>query len=137
MRVALAVSNRQRVQRKPSACAIAAAVYESSPPLSSTTAALLICDCDLRLVDMSDKSPITNANTNPEPLDAPRRGIPDVLVQLQLHADRQAVGEHPLGQRPRVHDAVHRRQVNGRRATRARSWRAIDVARVLVVARDP
>src|SRR4029453_12584729 len=74
-------ANRQ----KPSARAIAAAVYESSPPLSRTTASDTAC---VR--------------------------TPDVLVQLQLDAHRQPVGEHPFRQRLWIEDAVHRRQMNGR-----------------------
>src|SRR6185503_5410232 len=73
--------------RKPSARALAAAVYESSPPLSRTT--------------VSDTACV---------------GAPDVLVQLQLDAHRQFVGEHPLRQRLWIEDAVHRRQMNRRSA---------------------
>src|SRR6185503_12187098 len=69
--------------RKPSARALAAAVYESSPPLSRTT--------------VSDTACV---------------GAPDVLVQLQLDAHRQFVGEHPLRQRLWIEDAVHRGQMN-------------------------
>src|SRR5512134_494283 len=73
--------------RKPSARAIAAAVYESSPPLSRTTAS-----------------------------DTARVRTPDVLVELQLHAHGQLVGEHPFRQRLRIEDTVHRRQMNRGRA---------------------
>src|SRR5678815_434790 len=69
--------------RKPSARALAAAVYESSPPLSRTTASDTACV-----------------------------GAPNVLVQLQLDAHQQLVGEHPLRQRLWIEDAVHRREMN-------------------------
>src|SRR5688500_1922592 len=36
---------------------------------------------------------------------------PDVLVELELHADRESIGEHPFRQDPRIEHAVHRRQV--------------------------
>ena len=107
-RVALAVADGQRVQAEPVAPArCAAAVYESSPPLSRTTASF------------TRRGPLS---------DAARVRVPDVLVQLQLHAHRQAVGEHPLRQRARVHHAVHRRKwiaaARGRQIVRARSRRA-------------
>src|SRR4030095_5107414 len=73
--------------RKPSARALPAAVYESSPPLSRTTASDTAC---VR--------------------------TPDVLVQLQLDADRQLVGEHPFRQRLRIADATYPRQMNRRGA---------------------
>src|SRR6266550_3846226 len=94
-------------RRKPSPRAIAAAVYESSPPLSRTTA-----------------------------LDSTRIRIPDVLVQLELDAHRQAVGEHPLGQRARIHDAMNRRQMDRRRTQRQVVPRD-RLARVLVVRAIP
>src|SRR3989454_2800161 len=36
------------------------------------------------------------------PSDSAHLGMPDKLVQLQLEADGQPVGQHPLGERPRV-----------------------------------
>src|SRR5688572_7465579 len=66
---------------KPSRAATAAAVYESRPPLRRTTA-----------------------------LDATRCRAPDVLVHLQLHTHRQAIGNHPLRQHFRIELAVHRRK---------------------------
>src|SRR4030095_16019122 len=69
--------------RKPSARALPAAVYESSPPLSRTTASDTAC---VR--------------------------TPDVLVQLQLDPNRQLVGKHPFRQRLRIEDAMHPRQMN-------------------------
>src|SRR5688500_2650994 len=77
--------------RNPCDFAIAAAVYESRPPLSSTTAA------SPPAADRSDTAGIR---------------LPDVLVQLQLHTYRQRVGQNPLRQRPRMQHAMHRRQVN-------------------------
>src|SRR5215472_6412721 len=64
----------------PSARTIAAAVYESSPPLSRTTA-----------------------------LDATCRRMPDELVDLELQARRQMVGEHPFRERLGIEYAVHGR----------------------------
>src|SRR5262249_47344573 len=85
--------------------AIAAAVYESRPPLNSTTA---------------------------RTLDAPGIGRPDELVQLDLQARGHSIGEHPFGQRARVEHAVDRRQQHGGRA-RIEAVRADHFARELVV----
>src|SRR6476620_7236070 len=67
---------------------MAAAVYESRPPLKRTTARRLDATC---------------------------RGIPDVLVQLELDTHGQMVRENPLRQESRIHDAVHGRYVDGPR----------------------
>src|SRR5882672_10064765 len=102
----------------PSRRAIAAAVYESRPPLSRTTAL-----------------PLDDARGTPElvgGLDSTRRRVPDVLVKLQLDPHGQVVREHPLRQRPRVHDAVHGREVD-RRGARREAVPHDDVAGVLVV----
>src|SRR5688500_16724991 len=63
---------------------MAAAVYESRPPLRRTTAS-----------------------------DTARGRAPDVLVELQLDAHPQPVGEYPLRERLRLEHTVHRREVNG------------------------
>ncbi len=70
---------------KPSARAIAAAVYESRPPLRSTTAGARL--------------------TRPS-----STGGQMILVELHLQPGRQAIGEDPLRQRLRIEDAVDRRQ---------------------------
>src|ERR1051325_4686428 len=82
---------------------MAAAVYESRPPLRRTTAS-----------------------------DATRRWIPDVFVKLQLHAHRQLVRKHPFGQDARMHHAVYGRHMN-RRDTRYQLVSSDDVTRVFVV----
>src|SRR5258705_489164 len=60
----------------------------------------------------------TSLITNRQSLNSTGRGIPNVLVQLELDAHWQAVGEHPLGQRARIHDAMNRRQMDRRRTAR-------------------
>src|SRR5262249_53632866 len=90
-------------KRWPSARAMAAAVYESRPPLNSTTAS-----------------------------DTARVWAPDVLVQLQLHANRQVIGEHPFRQCLRIEHAVDRREMNRRRPI-GEVARADDITRPLVV----
>src|SRR5438132_485176 len=79
--------------------AMAAAVYESRPPLSRTTA-----------------------------LDPPDIGAPDVLVDLQLKADRQPIFQNPLRQRFRIHHAVDRRAQH-RRAAPLQCMPGDDIAR--------
>src|SRR5947209_13839842 len=90
---------------KPSDLAMAAAVYESRPPLRSTTAR------------SSDPS---------------RCGCPDVFVQLKLEPRRHAVGEHPFRERFRFEDTVDRR-VQDRRAARREVVPPNHVARKLIV----
>src|SRR5688572_1377235 len=97
---------------------IAAAVYESSPPLRRTTA--------------SPPGPPRDDPMATEGSDTARRRIPDEFVELKLDAGGNAIGEHPFRQRPRVHHAVDRRQVDGRRA-RSEIVPGDDVARVVVV----
>src|SRR5215208_2317382 len=90
--------------RKPSARALAAAVYESSPPLSRTTASDTAC---VR--------------------------TPDVFVQLQLDAHRQLVSQHPFRQHLWIEDSMHRRQMN-RRGAANELVACDDIAGKLVVA---
>src|SRR5436190_15167834 len=93
----------------PSAFAIAAAVYESNPPLRRTTALA------------------TPA------LDSPRLRRPDVFMQLQLQPRGHTVLEHPFRKRLRIQDAVDRREQN--RGTAPGEPATVDhVARELVVA---
>src|SRR5688572_8169713 len=89
---------------KPASRARAPAVYESRPPLNSTTA--LLDAADIR--------------------------TPDVLVNLKLQAHRHAIFENPLQQVFRVHHTVHGREQYGGTAAVERVPRD-DVARKLVV----
>src|ERR1043166_9979634 len=96
---------------KPSCLAIAAAVYESSPPLSNTTACGGIDpfgDSAIRRSDIT-KSP----NHELTQSHAACGGMPDELVKLELHLHGQTVGEHPLRQKLRIQCPVDRREKNG------------------------
>src|SRR2546428_11269999 len=78
--------------------AMAKATHESMPPLSRTTARWVSpgfpCMAGVRVSDPSHV------------------GGPDVLVDLELEADRQVIGQDPFGQPARVEDTVHGRQQN-------------------------
>src|SRR5712691_7115535 len=101
--------------RNPSSRAIAAAVYESSPPLSSTTAGTRDSGFGIR-----------------NGLNASRVRIPDVLMKLELNPDRKIIGEDPLRDQARIHDPVNRGEMNRGRPMRE-IMPADHVARVLVV----
>src|SRR2546428_164478 len=73
--------------------AMATATQESMPPLSRTTARGL--------------SPGFLSMTRVRVSDPAHVGGPDVLVDLELQADRQAIGQDPFSQPPRVENAVH------------------------------
>src|SRR5580765_5328666 len=79
--------------RKPSALSIAEAVYESRPPLRRTTA--------------PRSSFVVRLSSDPA-----RIWTPDVLVHLELHPDRNAVGQDPPAERLRIEHAVDRREMN-------------------------
>src|SRR5690242_6180550 len=72
----------------PASPASAAAVYESRPPLSRTTA----------LLDAADIS------------------TPDMFVNLKLKSNRQPVGENPRGQLLWAHHPMNRREEHRRAA---------------------
>src|SRR5881628_3234839 len=76
--------------------AMATATHESMPPLSRTTARWV--------------SPGFGSMDGVRVSDAAHVGGPDVLVDLELQTDRQAIGQDPFRQPARVEDAVHGRQ---------------------------
>ena len=97
-RVHLTVADAQGVEIVAVAPAtIAAAVNESRPPLSSTTA----------------RCPVAPSPSGPCSQTPRASGAPDVLVRLELQPDRQPIGQDPGGQILAWQDAVHGRQEHG------------------------
>src|SRR5256712_31982 len=76
--------------------AMAKATHESMPPLSRTAARWV--------------SPGFRSMAGVRVSDAAHVGGPDVLVDLELQTDRQAIGQDPFRQPARLEDAVHGRQ---------------------------
>src|SRR5438552_13860304 len=105
--------------RKPSALSMAAAVYESSPPLNKTTAVRDVASGLIVRWRHSRRNPQPSTR-NPQPLNSPGVWAPDVLVHLKLDAHGNAIGEHPLAEGLRIEQAVDRREVHGRDPGRQR-----------------